>query len=127
MGDDEVNTSHKNVELDGKLFRVDQIGVPKTRIFCEAWTMANSMTAITVNMNKARDIQRESIRRQRAEHWAAADAAWNIAQESNDAAGMRKAAAHRQALRDPPDHPMVDAAQTPDELAAVNLDVILSS
>ncbi len=118
---------HTNLELDGKLYRVDRIQVPANRVFREAWAKDSSKPAIEINMGKAREIQRDRIRLERDECWGAADAAWNIAQESNDASGLRKAAAYRQALRDAPTHPSIDAAQTPDKLAAVTLDAILTS
>ncbi len=118
---------HTNVELGGRLYRVDQIQVPNNRVFREAWQKDGSKSVVTVNMAKAKEIKRDWIRAERADRWDAADAAWNIAQEANDAAGMAQAAAHRQALRDAPDHPSIDVAGTPDELAAVTLDTIMPS
>ena len=122
-----MTTPHTNIDLGGKLYRVDRIQVPANRVFRDAWAKDSSRAVVTVNMHKAREIQRDRIRQQRAERWGGADSAWNIAQEANDAAKMANAAAHRRALRDAPAHPSIDAAQTPGELAAVTLDSILAA
>ncbi len=126
MGDGKVTRPHTNINLGGKLYQVDRIQVPDNRVFCEAWTKNSSGAVVTVNMHKAREIQRDRIRKRRADRWGAADAAWNMAQEANDAPAMLKAGAYRQALRDAPAHTSIDSAQTPDELSAVILDAILT-
>lgn len=76
---------------------------------------------ITVNMAKAREIKREKIRIQRAPLLAALDVDFMRAVEAGDTAEQARIAAEKQRLRDAPDDPRIDAAQTPQELAALTV------
>lgn len=72
---------------------------------------------ITINLGKARDIHRDRIRRARASKLAQLDTAFQRELEKakpNTAA----IAQQKQALRDAPSNPAIDAAQTPEELKA---------
>jgi hypothetical protein len=74
---------------------------------------------ITVNMARAREIQRDCIRSARVPLLAALDVAWMRAGEVGDAARQAEVAAQKQALRDAPAGPRIEAAEAPEALAAV--------
>ena len=74
---------------------------------------------ITVNMSKARNIKRDMIRAERNPKLAALDVDYMRASEAQDAAAMAAIAQVKQQLRDAPQDPAIEAAQTPDELKAV--------
>jgi hypothetical protein len=74
---------------------------------------------ITVDMAKAREIQRGRIRAARQPLLAALDVEFMRAVEAGDAARQAEVAAQKQALRDAPAHPDIEAAETPEALKAV--------
>ena len=76
---------------------------------------------IVINMTKAREIKREQIRAQRVPLFASLDVEFMRAVESGDSAEQARIAAEKQRLRDAPDDPRIDAAQTPQELASLEL------
>ena len=76
---------------------------------------------IVINMTKAREIKREQIRAQRVPLLASLDVEFMRAVESGDSAEQARIAAEKQRLRDAPDDPRIEAAQTPQELAALDL------
>lgn len=76
---------------------------------------------IVINMTKAREIKREQIRAQRVPLLADLDVQFMRAVESGDSAEQARIAAEKQRLRDAPDDPRIEAAQTPQELAALDL------
>ena len=84
--------------------------------FSGAWEWPEGTGTIVVNMEKAREIQRESIRAERKERWPAADAAWYKAQESANLEARTAAVAHKQALRDAPADARIDTATVPGNL-----------
>lgn len=79
---------------------------------------------ITVDMAKARDIQRDRIREMRAPVLAELDIAYQRADEQGDAEAKADIAARKQALRDATKDPAIDAAKTPEELKAVIPDAL---
>lgn len=93
--------------------------VPLERTFREAWTLGANPEAgvISVDMAKARDIWREKIRLARGPELLALDASFMKALETG--ADTSAIVAQKQALRDAPADPAIDAATTPDELKAV--------
>ena len=96
--------------------------VPQDRYFRNAWTHdvpAKSANKIEVDMAKARDIHRDVLRRQRKPLLDAADIDYIKADESGDEPRKTEVRAYKQALRDVPQDPRIDAAQTPEELKAV--------
>ncbi len=72
---------------------------------------------ITIDMEKAREIQRERMRSARAPILAALDVAFQCALETG--ADTSAIVAQKQALRDVTANPDIAAAQTPDELKLV--------
>lgn len=71
---------------------------------------------INVNMTKARDIHRDKVRQARNPKLAAKDVEFQRALETG--ADTAAIVAAKQALRDAPAAPAIDAASTPDELKA---------
>ncbi len=75
---------------------------------------------ITINMNKALTIRQNQIRAERAAMLAALDVQYMRAMEQGDTAEQQRIAAEKQRLRDATQHPDLLAAQTPEQLLAVN-------
>ena len=75
---------------------------------------------IKVNMTKAREIKKDQIRADRKPMLEALDVAFMRAVELGDNAQQASIAAEKQALRDATDDPAIAAAETPEELKAVN-------
>jgi len=71
---------------------------------------------INVNMDKARDIHREKVRKARNPKLAAKDVDYQRALETG--ADTASIVSEKQALRDAPAAAAIDAATTPDELKA---------
>jgi hypothetical protein len=90
--------------------------VPRDRSFRNAWTDDGSLS---VDMDKAREIHRDNLRRLRAPLLTRLDVEYQRADEGGDGQRKRQVMAQKQALRDVTADPAIDAAQTPDELAAV--------
>lgn len=91
--------------------------IPEDRTFRAAWRATAKQ--INVNMNAAREIQRNHIRKLRDGMFPALDAAYLRADELGDAEQKRAIAAEKQRLRDLPADPRIEAATTPDELKAI--------
>jgi len=96
-------------------YLIDEAAVPADRTFRDAWVL--TADALAVDMAKAREIHRNRIRAARAPLLAAADVAYMRALE----AGQDTAAivARKNALRAAPADPAIEAATTPEALAAV--------
>jgi hypothetical protein len=76
---------------------------------------------ITVDMAKARSIWRNRLRAEREPILKRLDVEYQRADESGDATLKADIAQRKQALRDAPQDPRIDAAATPDELRQVTL------
>lgn len=74
---------------------------------------------ITINMKKARDIQRGKFRLARKELLDKLDVDYMRAIENSDTAGAERIAAEKQKLRDVTKDARLEAAKTPDELKEV--------
>lgn len=88
----------------------------KDRTFRNAWKHSGGQ--FSVDMEKARDIHRERIRQARESKMAALDVAYQRADEKADSKAKADISAKKQALRDLPADPAIEAAKTPDELRA---------
>lgn len=89
-----------------------------------SWT---SETAQTVDIVKARDIQRDIIRAEREAAWPAADVAWFEAMDAGDQTATTAAAGVRKKMRDAPAHASIANAADFDTLRAVTLATILAA
>ena len=75
---------------------------------------------IKINMEKAKEIKRNEIRRNRVSLFAELDIAFMKAVESADIDSQKNIAVKKQALRDAPKHPDIDNAKTIEELKGVD-------
>lgn len=91
----------------------DDTEVPADRTFRNAWT-----PDLTVDMAKARELHKDTLRGLRSPQLAALDVEYQRADEAGDKTAKRDIAARKQALRDVTKHPAISAATTPDELKA---------
>lgn len=88
--------------------------LPSERAFRNAWKANISTKVISVDMDAARDIWRDKIRQARTSEFEALDAAFMKGLETgSDTSAI---VSQKQALRDAPADPAIDAASTPDEL-----------
>lgn len=92
---------------------------PSDRKWRNAWRSENGRVGIC--MDKARGICRDRLRAKRKPMLEALDAESLRAQEDGDAARLADIKARKQALRDAPANPKIDAATTLDELDAITL------
>lgn len=92
--------------------------IPGDRTFRDAWELSPEKKC-RVNIGKARDIQRQRLREQRAPKLAELDVAFMRALERGEPTGA--IVAEKQRLRDATSDPRIEAAQTLDELKAVTL------
>lgn len=103
------------IEIDGVEHNVQDIENIAVKNLRDAWERSGN--DIVVNMDKAKKIWREKIRRARVEEFIKLDAEFMMALEAGyDTASI---AAKKQVLRDAPAHPDIDAATTPEELMSV--------
>lgn len=86
------------------------------RLFREAWKLDADESAIEVDMDAAKDLWRNKIRRWRKKAFEKLDAEYMMALETG--ADTTAIVARKQALRDAPAHADITNATTPAELAA---------
>jgi len=91
--------------------------LPAERTFRGAWEADANAGVISVDMAAAKDIWRDKIRQARTEPLEALDTAFMKALETGS--DTTQITADKQSLRDAPTHADIDAATTPEELAAV--------
>ena len=114
------------IEIDGDIRLQGAHALPNSGFyFSVAWEWPAGAGAIVVNIEKAREIQRDTIRKERQDRWEDADAAWFRAQESGDTDAIAAAVVYKQALRDAPEDASIDSATTPAALQTITLDTIL--
>lgn len=98
--------------------RADEL--PASRSYRAAWV--DRAGRIEVDMPRAREVLRDRIRVLRERRLAELDKEYLRADEQNDGARKRQIAVQKQALRDAPADPRIDAAATPqalDDLLAI--------
>lgn len=101
---------------------ISRADLPQDQAFFDAWT--DDGTAIIVNMPKAREIWRNKIREARAPKLADLDVAFQRAFETG--ADLTVIYAQKQALRDAPDDPAIEAAQNTDDLKKVWPEILVA-
>lgn len=89
---------------------------PADRAFRNAWKMDGDK--IDIDMERARDIHRDRLRRMRAPKLAELDIEYQRADEAGDNEKKKDIAKRKQALRDVTADPAIELASTPDELRA---------
>lgn len=96
---------------------IDPRDVPADRTFRNA--LRDNGTQLAHDLEHAKRLHRDHLRQARAPQLAALDVAYQRADESQDPIAKAQIAAAKQALRDLPASPMIDAATTVDELKAI--------
>lgn len=99
--------------------------IPQDRTYRNAW--ANRDGKIEPDMAKAKEVHRDILRRERVPLLAALDIEFMRAVEAGDQSAIAGIAKRKQALRDAPADPQIDAAETVDTLKAIGLPAIESS
>ena len=89
--------------------------------YFSAWQVPEVGSQITVDMDKAKDILREDIRKERALLWPKIDADWFKAMETGDETKQQEIADMKQKYRDAPDHSLILSAKTINDLLALNI------
>jgi len=105
------------IKIGATSYNAADYELPAERTFRDGWEANADTGVISVNMEKAKDIWRDKIRLARDPELAKLDAAFMKALETG--ADTTAIVAQKQALRDAPSHPDIDAATTPAELKAV--------
>jgi len=111
------------ININGDVRDSASLTVPQDRTFRGAWQFNGD--AVEVDMVAARNIHRDNLRAEREPRFAALDADWFRAAETNDTTAQADIAAQKQALRNVTEAAPIDAATTPDELKALTLDALL--
>ena len=111
--------SNVKVLVEGIEVDKDDYTLPSERTFREAWSFAGNADAgvISVDMDAAKNIWRDKIRQARVKPLATLDTDYMRALEIG--ADTTQITASKQALRDAPADPAIDAATTPEELKLV--------
>jgi hypothetical protein len=97
--------------------RIAPEDVPQDRTFRNAWTATGSK--VSIDMPKARDIHRDRLRALRLPKLLALDVEYQRADETDDKELKAEVVRQKRALRDVTADPAIEAATTPEELAAV--------
>lgn len=97
--------------------------IPTDRSYRDAWSLAGD-GKIGHDMPRARELHREKLRRARVGALAALDVEASRADEEGDPGKKADVARRKQALRDAPAHPDIQAATTIEELKAVKLGLL---
>jgi len=107
------------IEIGGITVNAADFELPLERTFRESWSFSDNPEAgvVVVDMDLAKDIWRDKIREKRKPELEALDTQFMKAMETG--ADTTEIVAKKQALRDAPAHPDIDAATTPEELKAV--------
>jgi hypothetical protein len=97
---------------------------PADRTFRNAWALGADKV-ITIDMVKALEIKKNSLRQERKPLLDQLDVEYQRADEAGDAAEKKAVALRKKALRDVTANVKLAAATTPDALAALTLDGLL--
>ena len=105
------------IKIGAESYEAADYTVPSDRTFRNAWEANTTSEVISIDMEIAKDIWRDKIRRARVKPLEALDTAFMKALETSG--DTSQIAADKQALRDAPAHTDIAAATTPAELIAV--------
>ena len=105
------------IKIGATSYNAADYQIPAERTFRDGWEANADTGVISVNMAKAKDIWRDKIRAAREEPLKALDTAYMKALESGSS--TTQIVADKQALRDAPALASIDAANTPEELKAI--------
>lgn len=80
----------------------------------------------TINMDKAKDVHRDTLRRERVEYLEELDTAYMRALEENNEVEMKRIVLVKKRLRDLPKHPNIKAAKTIEDLKLLTVESVLT-
>ncbi len=109
------------ININGDVRDASSLTVPADRTFRDAWQFEGD--AITVDMDKAKDIHRDTLRAERAPRLSLLDVALMKVLETNG--DNSEVVAAKIALRDVTADAKIAAAKTPEELSALTLDALI--
>lgn len=109
--------SNTFVKIGLQEYNTDDVTLPSERTFREAWSIDDDASNITINLEKAKNIWRDYIRRARQPLLEDLDLQFARAQETD--ADTTAIIAEKQALRDAPGLASITNATTLDELKAI--------
>jgi hypothetical protein len=98
---------------------INEKDLPADRHFRDAWQ--DSKKKIVVDIDKAKEIQKDKLRARRAPLLAELDTAYLRADEAGDIALKNKIISQKQALRDITKHPDFKKAKTPEQIKAIRI------
>lgn len=76
---------------------------------------------VKINMDKAKDIKRDTIRLEREPEFSKLDLEYQRATEKNDTAAMQEIVEKKDKLRDAPAAPQIENAKSVDDLNKITL------
>lgn len=119
--DENIDAEIIKAKLDCKSWRLLEEGeeVPTDRTFRDAWI--DGITKIDVDMVKAREIQKDKLRVERAPLLEKLDVDYMKALETGNTKLQAAITAKKTLLRDITKAPEIEAAQTPEELKAITV------
>jgi len=113
--DEEIGKwSKRNPGMYRSHIEIKDESVPTDRTFRDAWVLSGA--GVIVDMNRARELWREVMRRARADRFAELDVQYMRAIETEDSAAASAIVKKKEELRGVTLLPDIDAATTPAEL-----------
>ena len=109
------------ININGDVRDAASLTVPTDRTFRGAWAFNGD--AVEIDMTEALAIHKDNLRAERAPRLAALDVAYMKALEAGT--GAAEIAAQKETLRNITDDARLAAANTPDELKALDLATLL--
>lgn len=97
---------------------IDASTFPENNKYSDAWELSGN--SITVNMSLAKNIKRDTLRRERESQFQIMDKLYIEAQSSKK--GLEDIKTRQQYLRDITENPAIEAATTVDELDTITID-----
>lgn len=110
------------ININGDVREASSLKQQPDRAFRGAWQFEGE--AVSVDMDKARDIQKDVIRQERNPELESLDIQTMKALETGG--DVTPIAAQKQALRDVTDDPRIASAATPDDLKGLTLEALTS-
>jgi len=114
MGDGYVSDFFVRIGLTD--YNASEYTMPAEKAFRDAWEVVDG-GPITINLEKAKDIWRDKIRRDRASFLEDLDTQYIRALERGE--DVSEIVAQKQALRDAPALPSIDAVTEPEQLKLI--------
>lgn len=111
--------AEKDVSENSWYIIVDDIVIPTERTFRDAWDVDWDKSTVVVDMPKARNIWKERIRAARKTKLEALDIEYQRADENNNPDEKQRVLARKKLLRDLPQDPRFDTAQSVEDLKEI--------